>query len=47
MKTDDLVAALAAGVEPVPQGLVSRRLGQALPLRQRRQKSIQVTQRIT
>ena len=30
MKTDDLVAALAAGVEPVPQGLVSRRLGQAL-----------------
>ena len=32
MKTDDLVAALAAGVEPVPQGLVSRRLGQALLL---------------
>ena len=32
MKTDDLVAALAVGVEPVPQGLVSRRLGQALLL---------------
>ena len=32
MKTDDLVAALPAGVEPVPQGLVSRRLGQALLL---------------
>ena len=32
MKTDDLVAALAAGVEPVSQGLVSRRLGQALLL---------------